>query len=400
MTTGRVDLDELARLEEERDFLLRSIADLDREREAGDVDPGDYEELHRGYVARAAAAMRAIEDRTGALDERRAAAPPPGRGRRVAVVGGVAAFALVAGVLLAGAVGSRGESQITGAGAMPGEAADRCRSLSVREPEQAIDCYDELLEDRPDDVDALTYQGWAKVRSGDPEGAAAQFDRVVELEPTYPDVRVFRASIRKEAGDFAGAQAELDALYALDPAPVVLSTLRQMGLDTEVALGLLPADVAECWTTEAQGLDAVSTALGVTDVDDVDRADALAGFADLATAVRCLDAVVEARPDDLDALLLRSLAVGTLGLLDPQAVPAAIADADRALAVAADDPTALLLRAVWRQRSGDTAGAEADLDALGERRTSALVGAYLDRRQVVAEVSAASAADDATTTTR
>ena len=39
-------------LEEERRFLLASIRDLDREREAGDVDDADFTALRDGYVAR------------------------------------------------------------------------------------------------------------------------------------------------------------------------------------------------------------------------------------------------------------------------------------------------------------------------------------------------------------
>ena len=57
-----MDPDELARLEEERRFLLRSITDLEREYEAGDVDDDDYQTLMDGYTARAAAVMRTIDD--------------------------------------------------------------------------------------------------------------------------------------------------------------------------------------------------------------------------------------------------------------------------------------------------------------------------------------------------
>ncbi len=50
-------------LEEERDFLLRSISDLDRERAANDLTEADYRRLRDGYTARAADVMR----RLGAL---------------------------------------------------------------------------------------------------------------------------------------------------------------------------------------------------------------------------------------------------------------------------------------------------------------------------------------------
>jgi hypothetical protein len=62
-----LDPDALAALEEERDFLLRSLEDLEREYAAGDVDDSDFEELKDDYTARAAAVIRAIEDRTEAV---------------------------------------------------------------------------------------------------------------------------------------------------------------------------------------------------------------------------------------------------------------------------------------------------------------------------------------------
>ena len=51
-------------LEAERDFLLRSLDDLEAEREAGNIDDGTYQTLHDDYTARAAAAIRSLEDGT------------------------------------------------------------------------------------------------------------------------------------------------------------------------------------------------------------------------------------------------------------------------------------------------------------------------------------------------
>ncbi|MDQ1515519.1 MAG: hypothetical protein QOE80_1349, partial [Actinomycetota bacterium] len=56
------DPDALASLESERDFLLRSIADLDQERAAGNLDEERYQSLKDDYTARAAAVLRSIED--------------------------------------------------------------------------------------------------------------------------------------------------------------------------------------------------------------------------------------------------------------------------------------------------------------------------------------------------
>ena len=70
-----MDLDALAELEEERDFLLRSLDDLEAEREAGDLEPDDYETLRDDYTRRAAAILRSIEERQVALPDRRSRRP-------------------------------------------------------------------------------------------------------------------------------------------------------------------------------------------------------------------------------------------------------------------------------------------------------------------------------------
>ncbi|HEY2429987.1 MAG TPA: hypothetical protein VGI06_13705 [Acidimicrobiales bacterium] len=55
-------------LQETRDFLLRSISDLDRERAANDLTETDYRRLRDGYTARAADVMRRL-DALGAGDD-------------------------------------------------------------------------------------------------------------------------------------------------------------------------------------------------------------------------------------------------------------------------------------------------------------------------------------------
>ena len=50
MTASGAQIDRLAALEEERRFLLRSLNDLEREHDAGDVDDLDYQSLKDGYT--------------------------------------------------------------------------------------------------------------------------------------------------------------------------------------------------------------------------------------------------------------------------------------------------------------------------------------------------------------
>ena len=60
---------------DQREFLLRSLEDLELEHEAGDLDDADYNALKDEYTARAAAALRA---------EPAAATPRPPREPRMA----------------------------------------------------------------------------------------------------------------------------------------------------------------------------------------------------------------------------------------------------------------------------------------------------------------------------
>jgi tetratricopeptide (TPR) repeat protein len=335
--------------DEEVAFLLRSLDDLDAEHEVGDLDEADYATLRDGYTARAAEVLRARE-------EHRTAPPhePPRRGRRQATlwIVGVIAVAAVTGILLARSVGSReGGTSLTGSGGSARERSADCLSTSFAKPAQGVKCYAAILADRPDDPEALTYQGWAWVRLGKTAKGTANFDRVVQLDPTYPDVHVFRASVRNAAGDYRGAQAELDALYALHPPDGIISTLQNMGLDREIAYHLLSPAVQPCWDQVEK-----AASLGSSKADQ-----AKAGTL-FAKGLECVSAAVAAHPDDVDALEAQGYLLGSAGT--PRLAGQARAALDRAVTLAPKDPTAHLLRAAVRNVNGDPAGAISDLDAL------------------------------------
>ncbi len=189
--------DRLAELEEERRFLLRSLADLEREHDAGDVDVDDYQTLRDGYTVRAASVLRSI-------DEGRSSAPrpPAGNWRRhlvVAVVvlvvaGGLGWFvARSSGQRLAGqelsGLDPRDEIQVLLA---------QARAVSLEDPAQAAALYGEVIGRDPDHVEALTYYGWTTAltaaTTSDAQAAGellldavTQLSRATELDPSYPD---------------------------------------------------------------------------------------------------------------------------------------------------------------------------------------------------------------------
>ncbi|HYT38995.1 MAG TPA: hypothetical protein VEN99_05765, partial [Acidimicrobiia bacterium] len=107
----RFDPDALASLESERDFLLRSISDLETERAAGNLDDERYRALKDDYTARAAAVLRSIEQGGAA----RPAPPPVPKKRRLLTGGGVVAFVAITVLVLLFAAGKRHDGQtITG----------------------------------------------------------------------------------------------------------------------------------------------------------------------------------------------------------------------------------------------------------------------------------------------
>ena len=84
-----MNADLLAELEEEQRFLLRSLDDLEREHDAGDVDETDYVTLRDGYTARAAAVLRTIAAERAQLPPR-----PPIEWRRLAITGVIVLVAI------------------------------------------------------------------------------------------------------------------------------------------------------------------------------------------------------------------------------------------------------------------------------------------------------------------
>lgn len=191
-----LDPDALAQLEEERDFLLRSLDDLEAEYAAGDVDEDDYRALRDDYTHRAATVLRAIDQRTEARSAAVSARRSPAR--VLAWGAGVVVFAVVAGFGVARAAGDRGEGEFITGGIRESisqrmfDCQELVADLEIRD---ALECYDAILEEQPNNREAITYRAWALVLAGLPEVAWPYLDRAVLVAPEYPDVRAFRAIV-------------------------------------------------------------------------------------------------------------------------------------------------------------------------------------------------------------
>jgi tetratricopeptide (TPR) repeat protein len=224
-TRRELDPDRLAALEEERDFLLRSLDDLEREHDAGDVDDTDYESLKDDYTARAATVLRAIENRHSVM----AATRDPRRRNRGWLVGTVVVvLALVLGVFVAQSSGRRAPGESI-SGDIRQSSRDQLlearRVFSEGDYPEAIKVYDKVLEQNPNDREALAYRGWmlrlVSLQTQDAEqqkvllgGALRSLDAAVAADETYPDARVFRAVVYRDLGQAALALNDLNSLEA------------------------------------------------------------------------------------------------------------------------------------------------------------------------------------------
>ncbi len=255
-----LDPDALVALEEERDFLLRSLDDLEREHAAGDVDDTDYAELKDDYTARAAAVLRAIDDR------RELAASTAGSrswGRTAGILGIVAVLALGVGWFVFRDAGTRAPGQglsgdarqdsanlVLQAQQFTGQAQQALQDGDTKAAldnfEQAIKTYGKALDISPTNVEAMTYRGWVlhTIAVNSESSAGAQLDQqavgwldqAIQTDPAYPDARVFRAILRRNAGDFAGAQSDLSAVDTAK-IPTFMQSMVE-SVRTEVAAGL------------------------------------------------------------------------------------------------------------------------------------------------------------------
>jgi TolA-binding protein len=197
-------------LEEERDFLMRSLDDLELEHGSGGIDDESYAELHDDYTARAAAVIRTLRDGVDVT------APPPPRSssrtrRRVALVAVVLVFAIAAGTSLAYALGARLPGQ-TGSGnsqAAPSTTNAAGRALA----QKIVDLQDKVNASR-DDYDLRLELARAYEENDDLQNALKQSDEAITIDPNRPEAHANGARLIYLASQSAPSQAARNTLVS------------------------------------------------------------------------------------------------------------------------------------------------------------------------------------------
>jgi hypothetical protein len=239
--------------EEERDFLLASLDDLERERAAGDVTDDDYRSLKESYTARAAAVLRELDaDAHPAteLDLSISRHRTPWRAALVSIV--VLALAVGAGITVASSAGERLPGQTMTGSIGDGSVTSllvEARAVGMGDIPRAVDLYSQVLAVEPDNVEALTYIGWLTVLSATQDQTSA--DEVVRerfqsgllllrqatvIDDTYPDAHCFLGiTFFRFINDAEAAGPEVQRCLESDPPAEVKSLVEGLAADIAAA---------------------------------------------------------------------------------------------------------------------------------------------------------------------
>ncbi|NBQ03902.1 MAG: hypothetical protein EBU22_01210 [Actinobacteria bacterium] len=243
--------DHLAQLNEQRDFLLNSLRDLESELNHGDIDDQDFESLRKDYVSRAAAVIKQIENLNSESQSANTNLVPEKRNltRTLVTVSLVVLVAVAAGWFVAQQSGQRlaGDSL---AGSIEDSTAtilSRARATNFVDPKAAIELYTQVLEVDPDNVEALTYRAWLLVlisRSAGDEvrqlafaSASSDLERAIGLDPNYADAHCFLGIARFRLGnDAMGAKEQLSICAEKNPPAEVKGFVDSIVAEVDAAL--------------------------------------------------------------------------------------------------------------------------------------------------------------------
>lgn len=220
------------RIEEEKRFLFESLADLEREHAAGDVDEHDYVALKDSYTARAA---RLIAELDATSDEKSRTRRP----RNIVWAVSVLVLAVVSGVLVVSISGERRTGQVMTGTVDDGSVSSllvQARSMGMSDIPAVLDLYSRVLAIEPDNIEALTYFGWYSVLSATQESDQARAAERLEsglvlmrqatiADSTYPDAHCFLGiTFFRFLDDPQAAEPEIDACLESNP-PAEVATL-------------------------------------------------------------------------------------------------------------------------------------------------------------------------------
>ena len=215
-------------VENEKYFLIKSLNDLDDELARGDISQKDYLQLTRRYKRRLIT-----------LNIKKASSSQKPKLQNTTktwlTVAFLVAVAVVSGLAIANFSGERSASEtLTGSirksTVTKLQEAQQLLSDSKTWP-QAIEIYEEVLEDQPSNVEAITYRAWLSYRQGAAsEPLIEEWNEVRLLNPEFADAIVFLTIALSDEDRFSEALSQLKELKEIEVTPQLQSVLDSQGL--------------------------------------------------------------------------------------------------------------------------------------------------------------------------
>jgi cytochrome c-type biogenesis protein CcmH/NrfG len=260
-------------LEDEREFLCRSLDDAEREHEAGDLSDDD----HTLLVARDSARLAEVEAELALLGEEPAGPPPETKAvedarterarlphwRLVGIVASCLLIAAGAVILVVHFVSARQPGQASSGSITVSQAQQIEQQLAQAQSfdaaggaaneRKALALYDEVLDQDPSNPAALSGAGWILWNlgtdshvSGFVEDGRAEVIRAVKVSPTYYQAHLYLGLIlANQDHNYSAAVVQFDEFLADDPPSNELPVVSPEVDPSYVALGKpVPAALA------------------------------------------------------------------------------------------------------------------------------------------------------------
>ncbi|MHB8319673.1 MAG: tetratricopeptide repeat protein [Acidimicrobiales bacterium] len=242
---------ELWSLRDQRDFLLASLADSEREHAAGDLSESDYEVL-RGRDEQLLSAVVAQLERLSAKSESDAASsdasgvhasehrsPSRPRRRRSILVVGIVVFVFAGSILLVNQLSSRrlpgqvlsGSVDVNSSQQIERQLAQAATLVENGKMATALSLYHRVLLTDPNQPVALTELGWIEYQAGvdgkDPSVISAGrslVEKATKVSPGFAEPHLFLGLIEyQQDHDTSSAIKQISLFLADKPTPVEIA---------------------------------------------------------------------------------------------------------------------------------------------------------------------------------
>ena len=251
--------DRMDALQQEREFYLRSLEDLDAELAAGDIDEADYRSLKEAYTSRAASTLRALAalDDGVPVDAVKVNGLPAatdtswatgiglsrfstwrrrlGVGAAVVVIAAGASWAVVASSATR-LPGQEITGKVLGSQEVARQLSNAAQAEAKGDQLSAVKDYQSILSSDPNQPEALTGEGWLLAQTQQPallRQGLGMLSSAESAAPDYAPAHVYRGIALLSEGDYTGAVPELQWYLNHNPDPQLAPRVRQALQDAQ-----------------------------------------------------------------------------------------------------------------------------------------------------------------------